>query len=344
MSTAMRTAAVTVRRHVAGVHRQLEAFVRNGLLRPGPDPDYADGDDSTWMEIDWPSLTRRIEIDGTMVNVVDTGGEDKPPLLFIHGLSGLWQNWLLNIPAFMDRYRCIAPDLPGFGRSEMPREEISIPGYARTVDRLCDVLGVDGPAVVGNSMGGFVGAELALSFPTRVDKLVLVSAAGLSTEYHRLEPLLVAARLWMLVTARTGAQADVVVRRKRLRRLFLQGVLRYPEKLSAPLAWELVQGASTPGFVPGLKANLEYSFRDKLPRIDVPTLIVWGRNDMIVPVQDALEYARLIGDNARVEIFEDTGHVPMLERPRRFNALLDAFLAGRPEPEREVGEVEGISG
>src|SRR5919206_574047 len=265
MSTAMRTAAVTVRRHVARVHRQLEAFARNGLLRPGPDPDYADGDDSTWMEVDWPALTRRIEVDGTLVNVVDTGGEDKPPLVFIHGLSGLWQNWLLNIPAFMDRYRCIAPDLPGFGRSEMPREEISIPGYARTVDRLCDVLGVDGPTVVGNSMGGFVGAELA-------------------------------------------------------------------------------QGASTPGFVPGLKANLEYSFRDKLPQIDMPTLVVWGRNDMIVPVQDALEYARLIGDNARVEIFEDTGHVPMLERPRRFNALLDAFLAGRPEPEREVGEVEGISG
>jgi pimeloyl-ACP methyl ester carboxylesterase len=190
-------------------------------------------------------------------------------------------------------------------------------------------------------MGGFVGAELAIAQPTRVNKLVLVSAAGLSTEYHRKEPLVVGARLWTLATTRAGARADQVVRRRRLRRLALQGVVRYPEKLSAPLTWELVQGASRPGFMQGLKANLEYSYRDRLTRIEIPTLIVWGRNDMILPVGDAARYERLIGPNARKEIFEDTGHVPMIERPSRFNALLDEFLAGDPAPEREI---EGVSG
>jgi pimeloyl-ACP methyl ester carboxylesterase len=221
----------------------------------------------------------------------------------------------------------------------MPRDEITIRGYAKTVDTICDRLGIEGPTVIGNSMGGFVGAELAISQPTRVSKLVLVSAAGLSTEYHREQPLLVGARLWTLVTARTGARADAVVRRRRLRRLMLQGVVRYPERLSVPLTWELVQGASTPGFMPALKANLEYSFRDRLEQIEVPTLIVWGRNDMIVPVGDAERYERLIGPNARAEIFEDTGHVPMIERPSRFNHLLDEFLAGDPAPEREVSGV-----
>jgi pimeloyl-ACP methyl ester carboxylesterase len=340
MSTAMRTAAGTVRRLVAPVHRQLAAAARNGLIRPGADAEYADGDDRTWMDVDWRSLSRTLEIDGRRLHVIDTGG-DKPVLLWLHGLSGLWQNWLLNLPAFMDRYRCVAPDLPGFGASEMPRADISIPGYARTIDALCDQLGVDGPTVIGNSMGGFVGAELAISLPTRVDKLVLVSAAGLSTEYRHAQPLLVGARLWTLVTARTGARADGVVRRPRLRRLALQGVVRYPERLSPALTWELVQGASTPGFLQGLKANLDYSYRDRLARIEVPTLIVWGRNDMIVPVGDAERYERLIGANARKEIFEDTGHVPMLERPSRFNALLEQFLAGDPAPEREV---EGVSG
>jgi pimeloyl-ACP methyl ester carboxylesterase len=239
----------------------------------------------------------------------------------------------------MERYRCIAPDLPGFGASEMPREDITISGYARTVEALCEQLGVDGPTAIGNSMGGFVGAELAISQPTSVSKLVLVSAAGLSTEYYRSQPLLIGARLWTFATARTGARADAVVRRPRLRRLALQGVLRYPEKLSAPLTWELIQGASTPGFMPGLKANLEYTFRDRLERIEVPTLIVWGRNDMIVPVGDAARYQRLIGANARLEIFEDTGHVPMIERPSRFNALLDEFLAGDPAPEHAVSGV-----
>ena len=62
-------------------------------------------------------------------------------------------------------------------------------------------------------------------------------------------------------------------------------------------------------------------------------LIVWGRNDLLVPVSDAARYQRLIGDNARVEVFEDTGHAPMLERPSRFNELLRGFLAGEARPE-----------
>jgi pimeloyl-ACP methyl ester carboxylesterase len=317
---------------VAHVHRQLAALARNGLLRPGADEHYADGDDATWRTVDWPALTRREEIDGREVNVVDTGGDGRP-ILWVHGLSGLWQNWLLNIPAFMGEHRCIAPDLPGFGASEMPRGEISIQGYARTLDVLCDRLGIDDPVVVGNSMGGFAAAELALSFPTRVDRLVLVSAAGLSSEYLHQQPLLFGARAFAAVTARTGAQSDLVVRRPRLRRLFLQSVVRYPERLSGPLAWELVQGAEKPGFIPALEALMDYSYRDRLARIEVPTLIVWGRNDMLVPVGDAARYERLIGANARSVVFEDTGHVPMLERPTRFNALLGEFLADEPAGE-----------
>ena len=147
-------------------------------------------------------MTRRLEVDGRRVGVIDTGG-DGPPLLFIHGLGGIWQNWLLNIPAFMGTHRCVAIDLPGFGLSEKP-DECSIPGFARTVDKVCDELGIEEPVVIGNSMGGFVGAELAVRFPTRVSKLVLVSAAGLSTEYLSREPLLAGARAFMVLTARTG--------------------------------------------------------------------------------------------------------------------------------------------
>src|SRR5258708_1806874 len=121
MSMAMRTAAGTVRRRMARVHRQLAAVARNGLIRPGADPEYADGDDSTWLEVSWRWLLGTLQMEGRIVGLIDTGGSSKPPLVWIHGLSGLWQNWLLNLPAFMDRYRCIAPDLPGFGESEMPR-------------------------------------------------------------------------------------------------------------------------------------------------------------------------------------------------------------------------------
>jgi pimeloyl-ACP methyl ester carboxylesterase len=342
MSMAIRTrSGDTVGEEVASLYRQLAALARNGVLRPGADDGYADGDDSVWRRIDWPAMTRTEEIDGRDVNVVDTGGSG-PPILWVHGLSGAWQNWLLNIPQFMDRYRCVAPDLPGFGASPMPREKISITGYARTLDELCDRLGIENPVVVGNSMGGFAAADLALSFPTRVDRLVLVSAAGLSIEYQQREPLLTGARLFAAFSARTGARREPVVRRPRARRLFLQAVVRYPERLSPELTWELVQGADSPGFIPALEALMDYSYRDRLERIEVPTLIVWGRNDILVPVGDAARYERLIGDNARAVVFDDTGHVPMLERPRRFNALLEEFLAGE-EPTAQPG-VATVSG
>jgi pimeloyl-ACP methyl ester carboxylesterase len=324
---------------VPSVYQDALRRARDGVFRPGPDATYADGDDSSWMSIDWPAMTQMLEVDGGSVAVVDTGG-DGPPLLWLHGLGGVWQNWLLNIPAFMGTHRCVAVDLPGFGMSEKPDGEISIHGLARTVDRVCDALDIENPLVIGNSMGGFVGAELAVSFPTRVAKLVLVSAAGLSTEYLAREPLLAGARIFMALTARTGLRGSPVVKRPRLRRIALQTVVRYPERLSVPLASELVAGANAPGFIDAFDALIGYSFRDRLARIEVPVLIVWGRNDILVPVADAEMFEHLIGENAHAVIFEDTGHLAMLERPTRFNELLAGFIAGERSPEEGV---EGVS-
>ena len=143
MSIAIRTGVDTVVRAVPTRRQQFRGAIDNGLLRPGPDDTYADGDDATWMEVDWPAITRRVVVEGREVNVVDTGGESNtqptssagtgPAMVFVHGLGGTWQNWLLNIPAFMDSHRVVAMDLPGFGESPMPRETISIKGYARIV-------------------------------------------------------------------------------------------------------------------------------------------------------------------------------------------------------------------
>jgi pimeloyl-ACP methyl ester carboxylesterase len=320
--------------------QQLRGAIENGLLRPGPDPTYADGEDAAWMGVDWWSMTRRVVVEGRELNLIDSGGAGKPAMIFVHGLSGTWQNWLLNIPAFLETHRVIAPDLPGFGESPMPRDRISIPLYARILDRLLEALEVERAVVVGNSMGGFAAAELALSFPARVERLVLVSAAGLSIEDYRRAPLLVGARVWAGTATWLGARGHAVVTRPRARRLSLQLIVRYPEKLSPALTYELTRGSGTPGFVPAMEALLSYGFRDRLARISVPTLVVWGCNDMLVPRGDAREYVRLIGDNARREMFEDTGHLSMLERPSRFNALLAAFAAGEAAPEAGV---EGVS-
>lgn len=290
------------------------------------DDDYGTTATPDWRDTDWRAHLHTAEIGGRPVNYVDVGEAKEGTVVFIHGLSGSWQNWLENIPRFALDRRVIALDLPGFGASPMPAEDISISGYGRCVDELCDRLGLDSVAVVGNSMGGFVGAEVAIAFPQRVERLCLVSAAGISIVNLRREPLLAVGRILAAGGTMTAAQQRSVLRRPGLTHLTFAFVFRHPTRLARDLLLEQMQGTGKPGFLPALDALTTYDFRDRLPEIGCPAFIVWGDHDMLVPVKDADEFERLIPD-ARKIVFEDTGHCPMLERPETFNARLADFLA-----------------
>src|SRR5690348_5589852 len=144
------------------------------------------------MGVNWREHQRWVRVDGRWANVAELGSG--PPVLFVHGLGGSWENWLENLVQTAEAgYRAIAVDLPGFGHSEMLEEKISISGYGRWIDALLTAMEVDEAVrLVGNSMGGFIGAEVAIKFPQRVERLVLVSAAGISVEHERNEPVLAA--------------------------------------------------------------------------------------------------------------------------------------------------------
>jgi pimeloyl-ACP methyl ester carboxylesterase len=293
---------------------------------------------SAWLDVDWRAHQRWIVLDGQAVNTIELGperttgdGEVGQPLVFVHGLSGCWANWLEQLPVLASSHRVVTLDLPGFGYSPMPSQEISISAYARLLDSLLGELGIDAAAVVGNSMGGFIAAELAIAFPQRVERLVLVSAAGISTTGHpgttralpplrRLETVLAASGAWV------ASKSETVARRARLREALLALVLRHPDRLPAALAAEQIRGAGKPGFIQALQSILDYDFRERLPEIACPTLVVWGDRDRLVPLRDADVFVELI-PNAHKVVFEDTGHMSMLERPAAFNALLDEFLA-----------------
>jgi pimeloyl-ACP methyl ester carboxylesterase len=287
-----------------------------------------------WRDVDWRSHQRWIEVDGNQVNTIELGPEEDrgaQPLVFVHGLSGSWPNWLEQLPDFAATHRVITLDLPGFGHSPMPRQEISISGYARMLEQLLAHLGVDAAAVVGNSMGGFIAAELAIAYPQRVERLVLISAAGISTHNHRgsvtaLPAMRTLERSLMAAAAWTASKSDNVARRARLRDAALGVVVRHPSKLEAALAAEQIRGAGKPGFMQGLEAVLHYEIRERLREIACPTLIVWGDRDRLISVRDADVFAELI-PNSRKVVFGDTGHMSMLERPEAFNALLEEFLA-----------------
>jgi pimeloyl-ACP methyl ester carboxylesterase len=295
-----------------------------------------------WRTIDWASHLHQVEIDGSAVNYVDIGSGTREPIVFIHGLGGQWQNWLENLPRAAQERRVIALDLPGHGLSPMPRDQITIPGYGRTVQALCDRLGLSHVDIVGNSMGGYIGAEVAIQFPQLVDQLLLVSAAGITSANLAHAPIMTLGRVATAIATHTAAQDRQLASRPKARHLSLQFVARHPSRLKPDLAYEgFFKGTGKPGFTDALRASLNYDFRDRLPEIGVPTLIVWGEKDSIIPVNDAQEFERLIPDSRKV-VMQDTGHVSMAERPETFNQLMMEFLAERGSA-AEGAPVEGES-
>ena len=282
------------------------------------------------MDVDWREHQRWIEIDGLPVNVIELG-EGPATIVFVHGLSGSWPNWLEQLPVFARDHRVIAMDLPGFGYSPMPAETITISFYARILDALLGRLGIDAATLVGNSMGGFISAELAINFPQRVERLVLISAAGISThknmQVQRAVPTMQnRERVLAIDTAWVAAQSHTVARRPGLRNATFGLVTRHPSRLAPALVAEQLKGAGKPGFMQALQTILEYPIEERLPEIACPTLIVWGDEDRLITVRDADVFQRLIPGSRKV-VFEGTGHMAMLERPAAFNGLLEKFIA-----------------
>jgi pimeloyl-ACP methyl ester carboxylesterase len=300
------------------------------------------------MDVDWQEHLRWMRIQDRWMNIVDMN-RDCPgtPLIFIHGLSGCWQNWLEQLPHFARDNRVIAVDLPGFGQSEMPVEEISISGYADAIDALMFELGIDAAQIIGNSMGGFIGAELAIQHAARVERLVLVAAAGLSIESIRTERTTGlrhrAENILFFGLGHIASRSHQVALRARLRHALLLIVAAHPAKLPGPLAAQQVLGSGKPGFSDALEAMCRYPLRDRLEKIHCPTLVVWGDKDRLVPVKDASIFDELIPDSRKI-VYKDTGHVSMMERPARFNEDVRAFLeeaAGEKQPSPPVDSVVG---
>ncbi|HSS03920.1 MAG TPA: alpha/beta fold hydrolase [Solirubrobacterales bacterium] len=290
-----------------------------------PAADYGNPDPE-WLKIDWRQHLHRIELPGAEVNYVEIG--EGEPILFVHGIAGCWRNWLENLPHFGRTHRAIALDLPGFGNSPMPSWPIDMPSYGRLIHDFCEKLGIDRvAALVGNSMGGFASTEAVIEQPSRFERLVLVSAAGISFAETRGRETTAFVRLVeAAAVVLLGHPSVHFLSRRRSRQVGFGSLVNYPDRLRPELLWEQIEPSiRAPGFAAAARSIVGYDSRDRLPEIEIPTTVVWGLKDRIVPVEAAIGYHRLIADS-RLEIFERTGHLPQLERPSRFNALIDEFL------------------
>jgi pimeloyl-ACP methyl ester carboxylesterase len=288
-------------------------------------PDDYGNPDPDWLKIDWRPHLHRLELPGATVNYAEIG--EGEPIVFVHGITSSWQAWLENLPHFSRSHRAVALDLPGFGASPMPSWSIDMHTYGRLLHDFCEKLGIDREVtLVGNSMGGLVAAEAVLSEPRRFRRLVLVSAAGFINTWLPHQRGKATSHAWNTFGRPFGAAARFFVTHPRARYLMFRFAMRYPDRLGKELLWEqMASGVPCPGFADALDAVIEYDARDRLEEIEIPTMIVWGFEDWVISAAAALSYHRRI-PQSRLEIFEHTGHVPQMERPARFNALLDEFL------------------
>jgi pimeloyl-ACP methyl ester carboxylesterase len=290
-----------------------------------PAPDYGDPDPE-WLKIDWREHLHQVDLPGAeAINYAEVG--EGEPILFIHGIAGCWRNFLENLPYFGSSYRAIALDLPGFGDSPMPSWEITMANYGRLIHDFCERLRIDRvAALVGNSMGGFIATEAVIQDPDRFDRLVLISAAGVSFAEWQGRPLDAAARIFKAAIPMMSGERRSYWTRPRGRKVAFGRIFRNPNRLRPELLAEQVRpGLQAPAFPEALTAIWGYDTRERLPEIEIPTLITWGLNDQIVPLEGALGYHRLI-PKSRLELFERTGHLPQLERPARWNPLVEGFI------------------
>jgi len=240
-------------------------------------------------------------------------GGSGPPLLALHGAGGPngWRRWHA---ALAEQFTVYATSHPGYGLSDSADWMESPRDLARYYLWYLDTLGLERASIVGHSLGGYIAAELAVMDPDAVDRLVLVSAAGLKPEqgeildvfYYPLDQLRDMAYHdpaqvpeWDELFGRppTPQEQDLALRNR---------------EMSARLIWKpYAHNPRLPHF---------------LPRVTNPTLIVWGREDRIVPVICGEQYARLL-PNATLKILEGCGHSPMIERPDECVGLLTDFLA-----------------
>ena len=254
-------------------------------------------------------------------------------MVLLHGVGTSSGEWSWVLPDLARNHRVYAIDLPGYDGSYEPPDYA--PAYtASFVGSFLDAVGVERAAVVGNSFGGLVALHLALSDPARVSSLVLSDSAGLG---QAVNPALVA------LGSPGGGELAKTLAKTRLgaaQRSLQRALLLFARPWRIPLKWvkDQYKLAQLPNFTDATLGSLRNALGatgqrevllDRLPRLRMPALIVWGIEDKLLPYSQAKDALALVQDGS-LELIPDCGHLPHVERPKRFVSALEEFLRDQP--------------
>jgi len=251
---------------------------------------------------------------GQKIHYVEAG--TGPTVILLHGLGGSSQVWQFNIAALAEKYHVVVPDQIGFGKSDKPLVNYRIRTYVDFLDQFCKQLKIERASLVGNSMGGWIATAFTAAFPDRVDKLVLVDAAG----YRPPKDLDTRTFYGLNPTTREGMK--VLMAKVFYNKLFLSDAA-----IDQAIATRLAAGdgytinSITESIIRG-----EDYLDDTVKTIKRPTLIIWGRQDGLVPLAEGEHFNKDIA-GSKLIVFDQCGHVPNFEKAGEFNAAVLKFLS-----------------
>src|SRR2546421_4342873 len=261
-------------------------------------------------------VEKEVVVFGTKIHYVEAGSG--PVVILLHGLGGSTQNWALNISVLAQKFRVIVPDQIGFGISAKPFINYRIATYVDYLDQFCKQLKIDRASLVGNSMGGWVAAAYTIAFPERVERLVLVDAAGYAPpakfDYRTLYGLNPSTREGM----------KQIASKVFYNKLFLSDAF-----IDQAMALRITAGD---GYT--INSIIESIIRgedfldNRVNSIKQPTLVVWGREDGLILLADGERFKKEIL-NSSLLVIDQCGHVPQFEKAAEFNAAVLKFLQGQ---------------
>jgi pimeloyl-ACP methyl ester carboxylesterase len=276
-----------------------------------------------------PMTLQHVNIHGHEVGYRTAGAG--PVVVLLHGMAGSSHTWKYVSPALAQRYTVVVPDLLGHGQSAKPRGDYSLGAYACGVRDLLVALGHERATVVGQSLGGGIAMQFAYMFPSRIERLVLVGSGGLGREVSPILRLLSAPGSEFLLPLVTAPVVRDVAP-------WLAGLFRKVGLRPAPAVEEIWRGYASlaephtrEAFLHTLRAVVDpsgqrISAADRLYLAsELPTLLVWGDHDPIIPVAHAYA-AHESMPGSRLEVFEGAGHFPHCEQPERFVNVFTDFM------------------
>jgi pimeloyl-ACP methyl ester carboxylesterase len=257
--------------------------------------------------------SKEVLVFGQKIQYVEAG--TGPTVILLHGLGGSSVVWNFNIGPLAEKFHVVVPDQIGFGKSDKPLVNYRIRTYVDFLDQFCKQLKIERATLVGNSMGGWIAAMFTASFPDRVDKLVLVDAAGYTP------PKDFDMRTLFGLNPTTREEMKILVSK-----VFYNKAFQSEAAIDQAITVRLAAGD---GYT--IKTITESIIRgedfldDVVKTIKRPTLIVWGRQDGLVALADGERFNKDI-PSSKMVVFEQCGHVPNAEKPGEFNAALLKFL------------------